>query len=168
MRRNKERNKEMTKEYVRRAVMSATILGAQAFSGIGVLTGTFAQTPPNLSTHEGSRAAIAYEQTAAQTKEEALAVSGKWQFVFETGGGDKREETATFQQDGTKVTGKFANADVQGAFRDGELDLSFPFTSEGGRMSGTLKIKGKLAEDALKGTWDFEEFSGTFTATRVK
>jgi len=83
-------------------------------------------------------------------------------------GGDKREETASFQQDGTKVTGKFANADVQGTFKDGELDLSFPFTSEGGRMSGTLKIKGKLAEDALKGTWDFEEFSGTFTATRVK
>ena len=35
-------------------------------------------------------------------------------------------------------------------------------------MSGTLKIKGKLAEDALKGTWDFEEFSGSFSATRVK
>ena len=76
----------MTKEYVRRALMSATILGAQAFSGIGALTGTpFAQTPPNLSAHGGSSAVIAYEQTAAQTKEEAPSVSGKWQFVFETG-----------------------------------------------------------------------------------
>ena len=159
----------MTREYLRRCLMSATILGAQAFSGIGVLTGTtFAQTAPNLSAREGSSAAITYKQTAAQTKEEAPSVSGKWQFVFDTESGDKREEAASFQQDGTKVTGKFVNADVQGTFKDGELDLSFPVTSEGGRMSGTLKIKGKLAEDALKGTWDFEEFSGSFSATRVK
>ena len=147
--------------------MSATILGAQALSGIGVLTSA-SQTPPNLSAREGSSVAIADEQAATQSKEEASGVSGKWQFAFETGGGDKREESATFQQDGAKVTGKFANADVQGTFKDGDLDLSFPFTSEAAGSSGTLKIKGKLAEDTLKGTWDFEEYSGTFTATRVK
>ena len=158
----------MTREYVRRALMSATILGSQAFSGIGVLmSNTFSQTPPNLSAREDSAVAMAHEQATSQTKE-APGVSGKWQFVFETGGGDKREESAEFQQDGAKVTGKFANADVQGTFKDAELDLNFPFKSEAAGASGTLKIKGKLAEDTLKGTWDFEEYSGTFTATRGK
>ena len=93
-------------------------------------------------------------------------VSGKWHFVLETEGGD-RDREATFQQDGNKVTGKWADADVQGTFDDGKLDLEFPMTSEEVGQ-GTLKIKGQLVQDSLTGTWEFQSYSGTFKATREK
>jgi hypothetical protein len=105
----------------------------------------------------------------AQTKvgKPAADISGKWHFVFNTEGGE-REESPTFQQEGDRVTGKWGKADVQGTFKDGQLDLSFPFTSEEAGTSGTLKVKGNLDGDTLKGTWEFDTYSGTFTATRVK
>jgi hypothetical protein len=91
-------------------------------------------------------------------------ISGKWHFVLQTEGGD-REKEATFQQAGNKVTGKWDDADVQGTFDDGKLDLEFPVvTDEVGK--GTLKIKGQAAEDSLTGTWEFQSYSGTFKATR--
>jgi hypothetical protein len=91
-------------------------------------------------------------------------VSGKWHFVLQTEGGD-REREATFQQHGSKVTGKWDDADVQGTYDDGKLDLEFPvMTEEVGK--GTLKIRGQAAEDSLTGTWEFQSYSGTFKATR--
>lgn len=93
-------------------------------------------------------------------------ISGKWHFVLETEGGDQERE-ATFQQDGKKVTGKWADADVQGTFEDGKLNLEFPMTTEE-VGKGTLTIKGQLAEDSLTGTWEFQSYSGTFKATRAQ
>ena len=95
-----------------------------------------------------------------------LDVSGKWHFVLQTEGGE-REREATFQQDGQKVTGKWDNADVQGTLEDGKLDLEFPITTEEAGK-GTLKIKGQLAADSLTGTWEFQEYNGTFKATRAQ
>jgi hypothetical protein len=91
-------------------------------------------------------------------------ISGKWHFVLQTQGGD-REREATFQQAGNKVTGKWDDADVQGTFEDGKLDLEFPVTSEEAGK-GTLILKGQAAEDSLTGTWEFQSYSGTFKATR--
>jgi hypothetical protein len=91
-------------------------------------------------------------------------ISGKWHFVLQTEGGD-REKEATFQQAGNKVTGKWDDADVQGTFDDGKLDLEFPVTSEE-VGKGMLKLKGQAAEDSLTGTWEFQSYSGTFKATR--
>jgi hypothetical protein len=91
-------------------------------------------------------------------------ISGKWHFVLQTEGGD-REKEATFQQAGSKVTGKWDDADVQGTFDDGKLDLEFPVTSEE-VGKGMLKLKGQAAEDSLTGTWEFQSYSGTFKATR--
>ncbi len=93
-------------------------------------------------------------------------ISGKWHFVLQTEGGD-RDREATFQQDGNKVTGKWADADVRGTFEDGKLDLAFPMTTEE-VGEGTLKIKGQLADDSLTGTWEFQSYSGTFKATRAQ
>ena len=93
-------------------------------------------------------------------------ISGKWHFVMQTEGGD-RDREATFQLDGNKVTGKWDDADVQGTFDGGKLELEFPVTSEE-VGKGTLKIKGELAEDSLTGTWEFQTYSGTFKATREK
>jgi hypothetical protein len=93
-------------------------------------------------------------------------ISGKWHFILQTEGGD-REREATFQQDGKKVTGKWADADVQGMFEAGKLDLEFPMTSEE-IGKGTMTIKGQLTEDSLTGTWEFQSYSGTFKATRAQ
>ncbi len=91
-------------------------------------------------------------------------LSGSWHFVFSTPGGD-REAEASFKVDGGQVTGKFADADVKGTYKDGAMDLAFPFnSSEAG--SGTMSIKGSLASGALSGSWEFAGYSGTFTAKR--
>jgi len=96
----------------------------------------------------------------------AATVAGKWHFVLNTEGGD-REIDSEFKQDGDQVTGKWGSGDVKGTFTDGKLNLEFPFTSDEAGP-GTMKIKGTLAADALTGDWGFNEYSGSFKATRVK
>lgn len=89
-------------------------------------------------------------------------VAGKWHFVFQTDDGERNFD-ATFQQDGDKVTGKWMDADVQGTFADGKLNLEFQFNSEVG--PGTLKMTGQLAENALSGNWEFQASGGNYTGT---
>jgi hypothetical protein len=94
-------------------------------------------------------------------------VTGKWHFIMDTEGGDRTSDPV-FQQDGEKVTGKWDNDNVKGTFTEGKLlNLEFPVNSEEGGP-GTLKIKGELAGDSLSGSWSFNDYSGTFKATRVK
>jgi hypothetical protein len=106
--------------------------------------------------------------SAAQDKQATPAtVAGKWHFVFNTDGGDRIFEPV-FQQDGDKVTGKWAtDGDVKGTFTEGKLNLEFPMTSEEAGP-GTLKIKGTLGDDGLAGDWAFNDYSGSFKATRLK
>jgi hypothetical protein len=91
-------------------------------------------------------------------------ITGKWHFVLQTEGGERTADP-TFQQDGDKVTGKWGDADVKGTFTNGKLDLAFAYTSEE-VGPGTLKIKGESKADTLTGSWEFQEYSGTFKATR--
>ncbi len=94
-------------------------------------------------------------------------VTGKWHFVFDTGGGDRAFDSE-FKQDGDQVTGKWgADGNVKGTFSEGKLNLEFPYNSEEAGP-GTLKLKGTLADDALTGDWAFNEYAGAFKATRVK
>jgi hypothetical protein len=104
---------------------------------------------------------------------EAQKVSGKWHFVFETEGGD-REFDSLFEQNETKVSGKWGVREgkegdpVQGTFADNKLALEFTANSEE-VGPGRLKIDGTLGDDgALSGNWSFQDYSGTFKATRVK
>jgi len=92
-------------------------------------------------------------------------ITGKWHFVFQTEGGD-RENDADFKLQGDQVTGKWNSADVKGTFKDGDLNLAFPYTSDEAGMTATLKLKGKLADGKLAGTWEYSEYNGMFTATR--
>ena len=96
----------------------------------------------------------------------AADVSGKWNFVFDTEGGERRS-SPTLRVEGRNVTGKWESADVKGTFVDGKLDLSFPFTSTEAGMTGTLKIAGQLTGDNLSGAWEFEGYRGAFKATRA-
>lgn len=97
----------------------------------------------------------------------ANEINGKWHFVLETPGGD-RELDADFTVDNDgNVTGKWANADVAGTWKEGKLALSFQFTSDEAGVTDAMKINGKLDEtSALTGDWVFSEYNGTFKATR--
>lgn len=104
---------------------------------------------------------------AAKSAQTTPSVTGKWHFVLSTEGGDRIFEPM-FQQDGDKVTGKWgADGNVKGTFSEGKLALEFPVTSEEAGP-GTLKINGTLADDALSGEWAFNDYAGSFKATRIK
>jgi hypothetical protein len=95
----------------------------------------------------------------------AADISGKWHFVLATPGGD-REESASLAVSGDNVTGKFGAADIKGTFKDGALELSFPYESAEVGATAPLTFKGKMEDGKLTGTWVFAEYSGTFAATR--
>jgi hypothetical protein len=97
----------------------------------------------------------------------AAGIAGKWEVALETAGGP-RAAVADFKVDGEKVTGTWDTTEVQGTFKDGALNLSFPYASAEGGMTGTLTLKGQLEGDAITGTWAFGDYSGTFKATRPK
>jgi len=105
--------------------------------------------------------------SAAKSADNPPTIAGKWHFVLDTEGGDRTADPV-FQQDGEQVAGKWGNSDVKGTFTGGKLlSLEFPLNSEEAGP-GTLKIKGELAEDGIAGNWSFNDYSGTFKATRVK
>jgi len=109
-------------------------------------------------------AALAIPFGSAQS---AATVAGKWHFLLQTEGGDRVIEPV-FQQDGEHVTGKWnTDGDVKGTFSEGKLNLEFPITSDEAGP-GTLKLKGQLVDDTLTGDWSFQDYSGSFKATRVK
>lgn len=95
------------------------------------------------------------------------AIDGKWHFVLETPGGD-REVDADFTVDKEgNVTGKWGSADVAGTYKEGKLDLKFPFTSDEVGTTADMAITGKLDETAaLTGDWEFSEYNGTYKAMR--
>jgi hypothetical protein len=97
----------------------------------------------------------------------AAGIDGKWEVALETAGGP-RSAVADFKVDGEKVSGTWDTTDVQGTFKDGTLNLSFPYSSAEGGMTAPLVIKGQLEGDAITGTWAFGEYSGSFKATRPK
>jgi hypothetical protein len=103
---------------------------------------------------------------AAKTTQATPSVAGKWHFILNTDGGERIFEPV-FQQDGDQVTGKWGTGDVKGTFADGKLNLEFPVVSEEAGP-GTLKIKGALAEEGLSGDWAFNDYAGSFKATRIK
>lgn len=69
---------------------------------------------------------------------------------------------------GEQVSGKWDGTDVKGTFKEGKLDLRFPFSSPEAAVSADFIIKGTMKDGELTGEWRFSEWSGTFTATRVR
>ncbi len=131
---------------MRSVFLGAVIAGAIVINGAGI------------------RAAQAPQVAAAPAND----ISGKWHFVYQTDGGD-RDSDANFKIDGDQVTGKWnGTADVKGTFKDGALDLAFPYNSDEAGMTATLKMRGKLQDGKLAGNWEFADYSGTFVATRPK
>ena len=103
----------------------------------------------------------------ASAPAQAADITGNWRFVYQTDG-EERENSATFKVDGDQVTGKYNGADVQGTFKDGDVNLAFPYDSEEAGMKATLKMKGKLKDGKIVGNWQFADNDGTFVATRTE
>jgi hypothetical protein len=110
-------------------------------------------------------AALAFACMLPHATAQSADISGQWHFVIQTEGGE-RTANPTFQLEGQNVTGKWDKADVKGTFSNGQLDLSFPYTSEEAGP-GTLKIKGQLKDGTLIGTWEFQDYTGSFKASRA-
>ncbi len=108
-----------------------------------------------------------YSGTLKGTQAQVADLTGPWQFIFDTEGGERRIP-ATFQVDGERVAGKMGAADVKGTATARMLDLKFPFTSEESGTTADLTIKGKLEADQLSGTWEFDSHRGTWKASRGK
>jgi len=92
-------------------------------------------------------------------------VSGGWLFALTTGD-ISAEYSADLQTKGEQVTGTWAGTKVEGTFKDGQLDLSFPFHPPEAETSGQLTVTGRFEGDALAGDWSWNEYSGTFKAAR--
>lgn len=144
-------------------------------TGSAASSGTPQQSQPAQKPDAGQPATPAQNATPAQEPGAATpavagtTIVGKWHFVLETPGGDREADAnLSVDQDG-KVTGKFGDSDVAGTYKDGKLDLDFPFTSDEMGQTAELKFSGKLDDASeLTGTWEFISFNGTFKATRPK
>jgi hypothetical protein len=97
---------------------------------------------------------------------QALELTGKWNFVFNTEGGT-RNTAVTLQLNGDQVSGKFDKSDVKGTFRDGKLDLKFPHYSPEGGFEAELSMQGVAQGEDLRGDWEYGEHGGSWTASKA-
>jgi hypothetical protein len=103
--------------------------------------------------------------TAHLLTAQTAGIAGKWLFVLSTGE-YSAEYTAEMQLAGEQVTGTLAGQKLDGAFRDGELALKFPFHPPEAEAPDVLAIDAQLDGDALSGSFTFSEYAGTFQGTR--
>jgi hypothetical protein len=92
-------------------------------------------------------------------------IDGKWQFDLQTDGGP-RQVAVEMKTDGEQVTGTWDTTELKGTFKDNKLALSFPLASAEAGFTADLVIDGTLENDALKGSWKFGDYTGTFTAAK--
>jgi hypothetical protein len=85
--------------------------------------------------------------------------TGTWKWTVEFGG-QQREQTVKLKQEGDKLTGTMPGRDGQetaiedGKVKDGEV--SFKVTRERQGQKFTIKYKGKLTGDTIKGKIEFD------------
>jgi hypothetical protein len=91
--------------------------------------------------------------------EDKTSPSGTWKWSVEING-QTRETTLKLKADGDKLTGTISGRDntetkiEDGTFKGGEV--SFTVTRERNGQKFTLKYKGKVEGDAIKGKTEFE------------
>lgn len=95
-------------------------------------------------------------------------LNGKWNFVWQTPGGERRS-TLTFKQDAAKVEAHFPDVKdpVTGTFKDGRLTLSGRLFSPEAGETNDFHMDATLAGDELKGTGGWGEHQLSFTARKA-
>jgi hypothetical protein len=98
---------------------------------------------------------------------QTASIDGPWHFVINTEDGT-RDAAVVIKSKGQALSGTWNGANVpeMGTFKDGMLDLSFPYKSDELGVTDTLSLKGKLADGKLSGRWSFTQYAGTFAATQ--
>jgi hypothetical protein len=96
-------------------------------------------------------------------------LNGKWDFVWQTPGGERRS-TLTFTQNAEKVEARFPDGKepVTGTFKDGKLALAGRVYSSEAGEAADFQLNGSLSEGQLKGTGGWGEHQLTFTATKAE
>jgi hypothetical protein len=96
-------------------------------------------------------------------------LSGKWNFIWQTPGGERRS-TLTLTQESGKVKAQFpeGKTPVEGAFSDNKLNLAGNLYSSEAGADGAFRLAGTLEGDQLKGTASWNEHEMTFTARRAE
>lgn len=99
---------------------------------------------------------------------QATNVTGEWIFTVQTdqGGGTP---VITFQQDGEKLTGKYAgqlgNADLTGTVKGNAIHFTFTLDVQG--QQAPVTYDGTVEKNTMKGKLDIAGMvNGTFTATK--
>ena len=95
-------------------------------------------------------------------------LSGKWNFVWQTPGGERRS-TLAFTQNDDKVEARFPDGKepVTGTFKDGKLSLKGRVYSSEANDSADFYLDGSLLDQELKGTGGWGEHQMTFTARKA-
>ena len=95
-------------------------------------------------------------------------LTGKWDFVWQTPGGERRS-TLTFTQNADKVEARFPDAKepITGTFQNGKLSLTGKVHSSEAGEAAEFQMEGTLADGELKGTGAWGEHGLSFTARKA-
>jgi hypothetical protein len=95
-------------------------------------------------------------------------LNGKWNFVWQTPGGERRS-TLTFKQTAETVEAYFPDAKepITGTFKDGKVSVSGRVYSSEAGQAAQFHMDGTLTDGELKGTGGWGEHQLSFTARKA-
>lgn len=94
-------------------------------------------------------------------------VAGKWDFIWNTPGGERRSTlTFTVQNGAVQCSFPDAKEPIKGTIEGSRLKLSGKLYSPEAGSEGKFELEGAIDGAKMKGTSSWEEHSMTFTATR--
>lgn len=95
-------------------------------------------------------------------------INGKWNFVWQTPGGERRS-TLSIAVDGDKASVTFpeSKSPMVGTFKDGKLTAGGKLYSAEAGQEGHFQMMATLAGSQLKGSASWAEHEMTFTASRA-
>jgi hypothetical protein len=95
-------------------------------------------------------------------------LNGKWNFIWQTPGGERRS-TLAFTQNAEKVEARFPEGKepITGTFKSGRLSLAGRVYSSEAGDAADFHLNGTLSDGELKGTGGWGEHQLTFTARKA-
>jgi hypothetical protein len=94
-------------------------------------------------------------------------ISGKWKAEFTTPDGTQRVNTFTLKADGNALTGTVAGSQDETPIKNGKIEGDMiSFTAD--RPFGTFTYKGKVSDDEIRFSVQFNDNNFDMTAKRQK
>jgi hypothetical protein len=116
-------------------------------------------------------ALLGFVAANAQADDKKDTATGTWKWTRKGPDGQEHDISATFKQDGEKLTGKVKSTMGEleikdGKVKDGEITFYVTFEREGNEVK--VKFSGKQTGDAIKGKIDIGEQTLDWEPKRVK